>query len=590
MWWILLIVLLIVVLLLISIKLNINGGGVDDPPIFNQESLEQLLKNGKLFDYHNAMSDQDFTSIYADRSYIPEKNEEPYKTITYEGQLIKYRIHPEDNVKYNKERVNDDELLKKFFSLLDFEHYNVKSTPVISLRYVFSTGIKTRITDPRKLVTRSHLPLLKAIKKFIVEELFHKTFQNYPKDARFFPYVDVGDYEKYEEFYVYAEYVPTIGQCGTRTYELYDRMSLSEFIYIIEEYGIMDVEFPEFVATKLKRKVQSNKGFPIKDILHTTSEINEILKSHNIVLTCDLKIGPSISAVLASKTSDKFYFIEFKYYQNNIYNTLVDGRKRHVEKYCLTTFYEITKTNMPPLRVIFRPSVYRTYNKEQLDENKSDKTIVEYARDMINIVNNKYKRIGGGISVISGDPFYIYENDPVHTYFIKKDKLGLIYTKSNAAKLVELSKTDNIPVMIGKNVPIEKFDVIKYNLWTIPISVIENPEMVLKKPNMIYNYSREELYELISLSDKAIEEINELTGNKNKYIVCQSIPPPLGHESVHFKYDSSKSVAYDGNAINFHISGSKFKVRFYEKERALILAYDNYYSDNWCFDCFTWIN
>lgn len=551
-----------------------NGTGriQDKIPCFNQETFTDLLSNCEFLN----------SGIVSTKNYLePKQTNSKYTTITTsDGVQIKFNMHEDDVITYNKNMLIDapPEALNNFLNLIGVKHLSIPNSPVMQMRYVFSFGV-----SGRQDITKDHIPTLKYIQNYIKTELLKDLYPEYAKLPnididRFYPYIDTSDYEKVREktygFRVYAEYVPLIGQCGTRTYNLYDIMCLTKFINMIELYGDCKVKFPEMQAnTKIDEPEMFSAMKGASEI--NLPKVNEIIKSYK-VLTCDIKIGPGFAAILTNNDGNKFFFIEIKYIKSQPVHKLL---QRFILPYTVIKFYEIdAKTNNKILRRLFRPSIHAYVTKDSMNAELYNKPIVPIVQKLIEYA----KTIDGGNSG-NDDINYVYNDD---TTIIGDQKSGGEHYSAIVTKSSDNSLKDDSGLLINRDVTASKFEIVKYNIWIVPNSVMNNINTILTVPNALHNYTEKQLQEFVTLTNESIDYIRSKDKTKNKYLVYFTAPSQKTHESTHLKYDSSKAVAYEDDAMSTHCSDRKFRLHFYEKERVLIEKYPKLYTD-WKSECFT---
>ena len=431
---------------------------------------------------------------------------------------------------------------------------------------------------PTPMMTRP-----KPQNRFYEKELFkykkYKEYEEYIEMKKTKKIIKI-EYEKSKEYKKYKEY------------EKYIEMQKTNKI-INEEYE-ESIEYKEYKEYKKYAKM--------------LTEAREILKTPKKIVTCHISIGPTIILILTDDSEKEFYAVTFKfnkdyylYYSDSSYSVKssiikeslpgFEYEKSKYLPYTLVDYYKIDDIkNNKILRFLFEPSFKVSINNireqykcniltKQLSTVKRDLDEID-KRDLDEIDKQKLIKTGGYTDDLSGA---IIEGSSKK--FEGKHLIGIAVESSTKGL------GDKTLDMVPGSLPKEKYQIKKYNLWTYPkdyeriIDQNLDPEKENVRANTIYEYTEDEIKDLIKIIDEFIIYCRKEMNSDQSYIVYFHVFNRPSNNNFHAKFDSNKVVEYDSDNVAMHVSTQRYYAQFYDKMREILLKFPNYYHE-WQTSCF----
>jgi hypothetical protein len=516
------------------------------------------------------------------------------------------RDYYENFATYDKDRVfkNNSALFDKLYATLGKTEYlvadmdfintwnakNNEDLPVIKLRYIFTLFNKDKslLFNSRADIKAVHIPMLKAVSKFIDEKLLQLYYKNSKHTSRFYSYIKILD----GEFpHIYAEYVPIIGQYETRPYELYNMMSLREVIYGLGRDSDFQSKFnPKKILNYTYKPPRRFVDRVLYNLDLDIAEANRLLKSYKTILTCIISIG---SIDLIATDGEEFYLFKFKFnrdfYLHTDYSLKIPRQyasKKINENYSYVTSNYLPYTLLEYHKIgedkLLRMSLKPVFKITITDISK------QYSNDLCSIIPRHVIDIKNSIleNSLYRYPLHTiggYESgydayDPYTIEQLSYGELDAFMVKSKAT----FAKTDNNTVIGRPVLDFKAYDVEKYNMWVFPkkyksMIFAADKEFKIEKPNAIYSYSESEIKDLIKLIDIFIKKCESRSKTNTNSTVYFTLPNNIKNNSFHVKYDSNKVVGFDSVTLAIRLISQKHKIIDYEKAKKILEIVLNYY-------------
>ena len=539
-----------------------------------------------------------------------------------------------------------------------------ENLPVLRLHYIITLLRNGEpIFESRDDIKHEHIPILQKVIDFIDNELLQHYF-NTTLTHRFHTYINLFEnIAVHTEFpsihsnypFIYAEYVPLVGQVENRTYELHNMMPLEEVIYglkldndfqakfkpmqmmtrtkpqnrfyekelfkykkykeydeIPKDMKIRKKEYEKYEKSEESEEYKEYKEY--KKYAKMLTEAREILKTHKKIVTCHISIGPTIILILTNDNEKEFYAVTFKfnkdyYLYSNTYSVKsqiikeslpgFEYEKSRYLPYTLIDYYKIDDIKKSKiLRFLFEPSFKVSINnireqykcnilsshtrtvKQDLDEiDKRDLDEID-KQDLDEIDKQELIKTGG---YGNEDPEAIIKGSSKK--FEGKHLIGIAVESSTKGL------GDKTLDMVSGSLSKEKYQIKKYNLWTYPkdyeriIDQNLDPEKENVRANTIYEYTEDEIKDLIKIIDEFIIYCRKEMNSDESHIVYFHVFNRPSNNNFHAKFDSNKIVEYNSDNVAMHVNTERYYVQFYDKMREILLKFPNYYHE-WQTSCF----
>jgi hypothetical protein len=488
-----------------------------------------------------------------------------------------------------------------------------ENLPVLRLHYIITLLRNGEpIFESRDDIKREHIPILQKVIDFIDNELLQHYF-NTTLTHRFHTYINLFEHiSVHAEFpsihsnypFIYAEYVPLVGQVENRTYELHNMMPLVEVIYGLEQDNDFQAKFkPPLMMTRPKPQ---NRFYERPLFKNTSDKANkpeyekyimmmkkarDIIKNYKKIVTCHISIGPTIMLILTNDNEKEFYAVTFKFNKDYyLYSDTYSVKSQIIKEslpgfeyeksrylpYTLIDYYKIDDIKKSKILIfLFKPAFKALINNisKQYDCNES-------TDHLKHVIQDSNKKFGGDNAAIEG-AFVEGSSKKFEGEYL----IGIAVESST--KALGDKKIDTISGSLLKS----KYQIKKYNLWTYPkdykriIDQNLDPEKENVRANTIYEYTEDEIKDLIKIIDEFIIYCRKEMNSDASYIVYFHVFNKPGNNNLHIKFDSNKIIEYDSDNVAMHVSTQRYYVQFYDKMREILLKFPNYYHE-WKTSCF----
>lgn len=512
-----------------------------------------------------------------------------YKLAFYDLYLFTNHIKPDQHGRYYNFVNNIVQNCYKYPCLKQKIHIDIFNIN----KFGNSEAVDVTIAfSSRKFANESHIKLFEYINSFINKNLFKLYYPD--QDFNLLAYMAHIRFDK--RFNIIAEYVPNVGNIDTKPYELYNSMTLKEFIYSlsIPDFN-KNYDHPAFIygsggidtSYGIGRKEKIRYDY-VENLVNSISE--ELLQSANKVLSSpttkiiyvELHVGFTFGFVTNTGHYFKFILnptINYKTisYLANRYqlkkmdkftkyeNTTIYRIKSNILPYTLSEFYKISHTKGQSLEGNIIRRLHPSY---QYDITKYKPVLLKLAPNIVEIINkakNAETTIENGITTINKQ---VTNGEVV----IKEDNIVHYFANSRYI-----------------NGDIEKYD--KYVFWSFDRIIFDKLTLDnLDKPELFYEDGLFKFDSILLIKDDDVdkcllmlEQFKKHCTKKHNYvpdniIITRAI---TGSTTMvpHFKLESGRHAYYKTAVFTADFGYMKYSYIYYDAIVSKTSVYKNYYAN-----------